>query len=445
MKIYSSYKVKIKHYNHIFEQTVEVYKNAVSFFIDICNKEWDNLVDLRSQERLQTIEKLSLETKKNPNPKYDFNAKFYKMPAYFRRSAINTATGAYSSYYSNLQNWKKNPVGKKPTLQLDRNVMPTLYNGGVYIRNDETYAQIKIFHKNDWVWLNVELKNQDVKYIQRHCKLKKEYVPTLKKEGKRWYLVFPFSDDVKLQKVNIQDQVICAVDLGINNNATCSIMQSNGTVVGRKFINLASEKDHLYKALNRVKKAQQNGARRCPTLWKHVNDLNTDISRKTAKQIIDFAVLYSVDVIVFEFLDIQGKKSGRGKQKLALWRKKEIQRIVEHHAHILGMRISRICAWNTSKLAYDGSGKVERGKYLQNGIEKYNYSICTFQNGKQYNCDLNATYNIGARYFIRELLKSNSVMRRLPSQTKDFDYGTGTTRTLFTLIRLNADLCGVAV
>ena len=134
----------------------------------------------------------------------------------------------------------------------------------------------------------------------------------------------------------------------------------------------------------------------------------------------------------------------RGKQKLALWRKKEIQRIVEHHAHILGMRISRICAWNTSRLAYDGSGKVERGKYLQNGIEKYNYSICTFQNGKQYNCDLNATYNIGARYFIRELLKSDSVMRRLPNQTKDSDYGTGTTRTLSTLIRLNADLCGVA-
>lgn len=444
MKIYSSYKSQIKHYNHIFEQTVEVYRNAVSFFIDICDKEWDNLVDLRSQERLQTIEKLSLETKKNPNPKYYFNAKFYKMPAYFRRSAINTATGAYSSYYSNLQNWKKNSVGKEPTLQLDRNVMPTLYNGGVYIRNDETHAQIKIFHKNDWVWLNVELKNQDVKYIQRNCKLKKEYVPTLKKEGKRWYLAFPFSDDVKLQKVNIQDQVICAVDLGINNNATCSIMQSDGTVVGRKFINLASEKDHLYKSLNRVKKAQQNGAKRCPTLWKHVNDLNTDISRKTAKQIIDFAVLYSVDVIVFEFLDTQGKKSGRGKQKLALWRKKEIQRIVEHHAHILGMRISRICAWNTSKLAYDGSGKVERGKYLQNGIEKYNYSICTFQNGKKYNCDLNATYNIGARYFIRELLKSDSVMRRLPSQTKDSDYGTGTTRTLSTLIRLNADLCGVA-
>lgn len=443
MKIYSSYKVKIKHYNKIFSQTVEVYRNAVSFFIDICEKEWENLKPLKNLERCRKIEELSLQTKSNHNPKYNFNEKFYKMPSYLRRSAINTATGCYSSYHSNLKNWEENSIGNKPRLQLDRNVMPTLYKDNMYIRTDDNTARIKIFHKNDWVWLEIELNNQDVKYIQKHCQFKKEFVPTLKKQGKCWYLVFPFSDDVKLQKVDIQDQLICAVDLGLNNNATCSIMQSNGTVVGRKFINLATEKDHLYKALNRVKKAQQNGARKCPTLWKHVNDLNTDISRKTAKEFIDFAVLYNVDVIVFEYLDTQGKKRGKGKQKLALWRKQEIQRLVEHKAHILGMRISRICAWNTSRLAFDGSGKVERGTYIQNGIEKYNYSICTFPNGKQYHCDLNAAYNIGARYFIRELLKSDSVMRRLPSQTKDSDYGTGTTRTLSTLIRLNADLCGM--
>lgn len=445
MNIFSSYKVKIKHYNHIFEQTVEIYRNAVSFFIDVCDKEWNVLEPLKNLEKCRKIEELTLQTKKNQNPKYDFNERFYKMPAYLRRSAINTATGCYSSYYSNLKNWEENHIGNEPKLQLDRNVMPTLYKDNMYIRTDDNTARIKIFHKNDWVWLDIELNNQDVKYIQNHCKFKKEYVPTLKKQGKCWYLVFPFEDKVEFQKVDIQDQMICAVDLGLNNNATCSIMQSDGTIVRRKFVNLVTEKDHLDKTLNRVKKAQQNGARRCPTLWKHVNDLNTDISRKTAKEIVDFAVLYNADVIVFEHLDTQGKKKGRGKQKLALWRKQEIQKLVEHKAHILGMRISHICAWNTSKLAFDGSGKVERGTYVQNGVEKYNYSICTFPNGKQYHCDLNASYNIGARYFIRELLKSDSVMRRLPSQTKDSDYGTGTTRTLSTLIRLNADLCSNSI
>lgn len=149
MNIFSSYKVKIKHYNHIFEQTVEIYRNAVSFFIEVCDKEWDVLEPLKSKEKLSCIEKFTLQTKNNQNPKYDFNKKFYKMPAYLRRSAINTATGCYSSYYSNLKNWEENPAGNRPKLQLDRNVMPTLYKDGMYVRTDTNTARIKIFHKND--------------------------------------------------------------------------------------------------------------------------------------------------------------------------------------------------------------------------------------------------------------------------------------------------------
>ena len=31
MKLFSSYSVKIKHYNHIFQETVNLYRNAVDF------------------------------------------------------------------------------------------------------------------------------------------------------------------------------------------------------------------------------------------------------------------------------------------------------------------------------------------------------------------------------------------------------------------------------
>jgi hypothetical protein len=65
----------------------------------------------------------------------------------------------------------------------------------------------------------------------------------------------------------------------------------------------------------------------------------------------------------------------------------------------MGIRVSHVNAWNTSSLAYDGTGKVERGV-------NHNYSICRFTTGKVYNCDLNASYNIGARYFIREIIKT---------------------------------------
>ena len=84
-----------------------------------------------------------------------------------------------------------------------------------------------------------------------------------------------------------------------------------------------------------------------------------------------------------------------------MWKKNTIQKIVEHKAHRNGIRVTHICAWNTSKLAFDGSGEVIRGKKA--GFTTY--ELCKFNNKKIYNCDLSASYNIGARYFIREIQK----------------------------------------
>ena len=102
--------------------------------------------------------------------------------------------------------------------------------------------------------------------------------------------------------------------------------------------------------------------------------------------------------IVFEFLEMKGKVRGSKRMRLHIWRKRDVQKRCEHMAHRNGIRISRVCAWKTSRLAYDGSGAVVR--------DPDNHSLCTFTNGKQYDCDLSAAYNIGARYFIREQIKT---------------------------------------
>ena len=438
MKIISSYKVKIKHFNKIFTQTVLLYRQAVSFFLNVCENEWQVIEPLTGNHRNNYIESITITTKKHPNPIYNFNTGFYKFPSYLRRAAIQEAIGAYSSYKSNLSNWETNTggkIGKPPTLAINRNSMPTLYKNNMFIQTSSNTAKIKIYHQNDWIWLEIELNQQDINYINRNCKLCKQLNPKLYKSGKNWYLSFPFEQDVKLtdKEKPITEKLICAVDLGLNKNAVCSLINSKGTVIGRKFIDFPIEKDHLNKALGRQKKVQQTGAKKTPIKWKHINDINTEISRKTAKAIVDYAKENGADVIVFEHLDFKGKVKGRKKQRLHLWRKKEVQRLAEHKAHRVGIRISRVCAWGTSRLAYDGSGCVERGS-------ESTHSICIFQTGKIYNADLNASYNIGARYFIREILKSEPVMARLPDEAKVLRYGTGTTRTLSTLIRLNADL-----
>ena len=236
------------------------------------------------------------------------------------------------------------------------------------------------------------------------------------------------------------DRTIVAVDLGINTAATVSIIQSDGTILGRHFCKLPEETDRLMHSVNRVKKAQQNGNYKTPRLWAKVKGINHDISVKTAEFIIETAVSYNADVIVFEHLDKTGRVRGSKKQRIKLWRSQEIQSIVANRAHRLGMRISRICAWGTSALAYDGSGRVLRGKDA--GFNTF--EICRFPNGKVYNCDLSASYNIGARYFIREILKSLDENSRLRIEAKIPQCSKRSTCTFSTLINLNAELMPMA-
>ena len=437
MQIYTAYKVKIKHYNHIFKDTVAIYRNAVDYLIDVCTVNWDDVSDIGSSLRKQRyIETLVHATKENPNPVYDFDSKFYKMPSYLRRGAISEAIGKVSSYKSNLANWNKNPIGKEPSVPKAGLVFPSMYRTVMYNQTEDYRAQLKVYVRNTWNWITVDLRKSDMDYIVRHCKERKQCAPTLQKRGREWFLDFPFEEKVTLNDSNINDQTIVAVDLGINTAATISVMRSDGTILGRHFCKLSKETDHLTHSINRIKKAQRHGNHKTPRLWARTKGINQDIATKTANYIMDVAVLYNADVIVFEHLDRNGKVRGSKKQRLKLWRSQEVQSIVTNKAHRLGMQISRICAWGTSKLAYDGSGTVLRGK--DGGFNTY--ELCKFRNGKTYNCDLSASYNIGARYFIREILKSLDESSRLLIEAKIPQCSKRSTCTFSTLISLNAVL-----
>lgn len=190
----------------------------------------------------------------------------------------------------------------------------------------------------------------------------------------------------------------------------------------------------MYTLLNAVRKAQQHGSRKNHRLWRFINNYNETISIRTAAGIVNFANEHHVQVIVMEYLHISGKKRGSKKQRLTMWRKRDIQHRVEAMASRYGIRVSYVCAVNTSRLAYDGSGKVSRGE--DGGFSTY--ELCRFQNGKVYNCDLSASKNIGARYFIRVLLKSTPARELLSIQAKVPELGKRTSCVLTTLINFHA-------
>lgn len=438
MKLVSSYAVEIKHINKLFRQTIKIYKDAISFCIKAFEEHWEVLETLNTgnRERFAYADALIHSTKSNIAKYTDFDIQFHKMPTYLRFAVINTALGYLSSYHSNLTNWEYSDTDDKaPALQTHLNKLPTFYSCGMYRDDCEGDAvRLKLFVNNDWNWVTIQLKHTDVVSIQKHMQNAKMSVPTLEKRNKKWFLRFAFEEQVQLNKTPLEEKKILAVDLGINTDATCSVMNMDGAILAREFINFASDKDRLYHTLNKIKKVQQKyGSNNTQKLWRYAKLHNEELARKIASAITDTAIKYNCDVIVFEHLDIKGKKRGSKRQKLQMWKKNTIQKVVEHKAHRNGIRISRICAWNTSKLAYDGSGVVLRGREANLGT----YELCKFSNGKIYNCDLSASYNIGARYFIRELQKSISAKKWSDIVAKVPECQKRTQCTYSTLLEIN--------
>lgn len=446
MKVSKTLKHKITNQTRIFRDTLIIYNQALSYMIKVIDKEFIDLSSYTTKDMTTLVEKLIHTTKKNPTPKYrDFNILFYKFPSYFRRSAISSAFGKVKSYRSNLNNWKeekkiarlsgKGFKKKPPTLQLTHKEFPVFYKGNMFERTSDTTANIKVYKNNDWVWISIIFKGQDL--FKRDVYDAKENNPKLVKTGKKFFLHISYDKKVKLNKTKLKDQTIIAVDLGITNSAVCCAMKSDGTVVGRKFINQPTEKDRLFTITNKLRKAQSiSGYISAPNFWKRITGLQTHIINHTCHEILAFAKKYNADVIVFEYLNNMKVPKGffgakRLRFKLRFWRKKAIQNKCEEMAHYIGVKIRRVNPKNTSALAFDGSGKVKRN---------HKKDLCTFTTGKQYHADLNASYNIAARYFIKEYQKTISEKKWLSLQAKVPELTKRTSQTLSSFISLYSAL-----
>ena len=456
MKIISSYPVRLskltKRQKTCLEQTDAKFNDAVQFLLPIVDIEWDVIAATnQSKLRQSACEALVHATNAHPTPKYaEFDEKFPNFPSYYRRAAITAAIGAVSSYKSNHANWVEcGKQGEPPVLGVPHQASP-FYNDNMFLweAGYPTQAKLKVLtstENNTWDWIVVSLRLTDVQYIKRHCVEMERSAPTLRKKGKVWSLNFAFTMSKELTDTPLENQTVLAVDLGVNTDATAVVMKFDGTVLARKFINFASDKGSMYHRLSYIRRAQSHGSKQLKRMWTFVNNANEQLSIKITSAIVDIAIEYSCDVIVFEYLDMTGKIRGSRKQRLAIWRKREVQKRVAQNAHKWGMRFARVCAWNTSRLAHDGSGRVKRGSEIasREGVS-FGYSTVEFSTGKLYSADLNAAYNIAARYFVRGILKALPETERSDLEAKVPSGLSGSTVTLSSLISLNKELHALA-
>ena len=472
---------------HALVQTQKHAFEQLEWLVRHIDCEWELIKQQSSADkRLTQAEKLFHATKKNPNPKYpEYDQLYGYTPSYIRRALIRKAIGHVKSYKSNYDNWVKNGKhGNEPVLG-ECHAALTFFRGNgslwdtnlekreqelrVQIRekrsqikatavaagnknfkhprsedeevlealkrerpkHDHTHdntIKLNLYNGKTWEWFEVRLRKSDVDYINKYCTYTLRDCPSLKKRGKnQWSLSISFTFYQTLDDTPLLDRRILAVDLGINNSACMVVLDWKGTVLARKFLRLASEEDHLNRMLQLIREKQsEKGSRENKKLWATVNGVNADIADKTVKSIIEMADLYAVHTIVLEHLDLSGKKRGSktSRQRLHMWCVKRIQKMVFDRAHRNGHHVSRVNAWNTSRLAFDGSGIVTRGRHITprvdvNGVvHEFGYGTVEFSSGKLYSADLNAAYNIGARYFVREISKvvSDEIMAPIKAE-----------------------------
>ena len=272
MALISSYDVKLTTENYkVFDTTSKIVTEAIKYVLNVYEKEWNDMCyvldSVTSQKAMEFMERLIHKTESNQQPKYyDFETKFYKMPSGIRRYCINKAFGMISSYKSNLEDWKKTKKGKQPSFPKVRREFPCFYKTERKV-TDNYHIRLKVYNGSDWIWIMVKLRKSDMDYL---LKLNlKMASPIMEKRYKRYYLRYAVIEKaIKLNKTDIKKQRILAVDLGINNAATCSVMLADGTVLGREFLKLTREKDRMQHVLNKMKKAQKKGIYTCACIVK---------------------------------------------------------------------------------------------------------------------------------------------------------------------------------
>ena len=373
--------------------TSDLYHAALNYVINVCVSHWDEICGLNILDAKTYVENLIHSTKNRKALYSSFDRLYHKFPSYLRRDVIMRAIGHVSSFVSNTEQYDSIQYtrisnGMRPTKRhtpkfcAGPDIAPSFYKDNMYVPNADGSLSVKLWNGKDWRYYRIKVKSSDAHYISKKMADGwKMASPSLVRSFGHWVFAYVLTR----RKTSLTDDVnvIVGVDLGIGNDAVCSAMLPDGTVTARRFIRLADQSGR-YASLSHI-----NTKILCT---------NMNIACQTAHQIAAFAEEVHADVVVFEHLS----RNFRGSEKTAQWRKMEVFHKACGMLHRIGIRYATVNPKYTSRLAFDGSGRVKRGREIS---ENTPYDVCQFKSGKIYNCDFNASYNIGARYLMR-LLKS---------------------------------------
>src|SRR5713101_2810484 len=363
-----------------------LFNQVAAFYFEVIQAH-EQILDLKDQDALSALEKLTHATKKNLHPVMPLSSIGKHIPAMFRRAAIHAAMGSARAFSSSLKKWrtrkekyeakiprkgekKKSFSERPPVPPRSWNKSVSLY-AGLWKERSGSSILLKIWTGTCWSWVKVRTFGRDLPDGFEMGS------PALVRRGKHWWLHTPiektFTSPPKIAaQITKASAKICAIDLNLNEQlAVCTVQTVEGTILATRFIGRGREIAGFRKrqlgqiARNRRKTGiiaenEQDKA----DLWRKIRNADEHIAHLVSARIVQFAAEQGASILVFEHLgNLQpekGKYSRRGNTKRAFWMKGRIFNFAKYKAWNRGIITSRVNPRNTSRECHRCHGLIVR-------------------------------------------------------------------------------------
>jgi IS605 OrfB family transposase len=408
-----------------FTTTQHLYNAVVRHFFEVLQAH-PGVLDLSEKDALKALERLTHQTKANPNPVMPLSEIAPQVPAMLRRAAIHAALGSARSFQSHLARWRAakakaaargKPFHLRPPVPPRRwNRSVTLYQG-MWKCKTKTRIVLKLYDGTSWRWVRFDLSAQDIPEGWERGS------PQIVRKGKRWWLHTPLTHAMERPKkvetqVRLNPEVrLCSVDLNITHAlAVATILDANGTALATTFIHGGKVlHDRRRRQLGRIARNRRRtgiieaGVQDNQARWEKIRHLDEDTAHRVSRRLVDFAVAHGASLLVFEhlghFRPQQGSYSKRGNEKRAYWLRGKIFTDVRYKAWNQGIVTCRVSPRDTSRHCAQCGALVAR---YDEAHPAAGYTpgaplfLCTNPDcRKQGNADRNAAENIGKRLLSR--------------------------------------------
>ncbi len=400
-----------------------LFNQVAAFYFEVIAAH-EKILDLKDQDALPALEKLTHATKKNPHPVLPLSAIGKDIPAMFRRAAIHAALGSARSFSAHLKKWRTRRAkmlakGKK---FLERPPVPprswnksAIFYFGQWKERRGSSILLKVWTGSCWSWLKVRLTGRELPNKAEAGS------PSLVRRGKQWWLHTPVEKQFQRpQKIETQVTMdantrICAVDLNLNEHlAVCTVQTVEGTILATCFIGGGREISGFRKQLlGRIARKRSKtgliaeGEQDNADLWRKIKNVDDQNAHLVSARIVQFAQAQQASILVFEHLGslkpTRGKYSHRGNTKRAYWMKGRIFKYAKYKAYNVSILTSRVNPRNTSRECACCHGLVVR--YAEgHPVEGYTpgtpLTLCQTCRMRG-NADRNASLVIGQRLIAR--------------------------------------------